>query len=357
MTGVPKCSRRIALIMAGGKGTRFWPRSRSFHPKQFLKVIGDSTLLQQTVHRLYKYFNLEDIFILTAKEFVKKTTELLPDIPPSNILIEPEGRNTAPCLALSLVLLEQLMSDSSVMVVLSADAWIGDESKFFSDIDTAVHCARNNNSLVTIGIHPTYPETGYGYIEATGSGPVLNVKSFCEKPDHKKAVEYLQSGYYYWNSGIFIWTLRNFRTQLLKHCKNIIKPLDVWITNGRCQFDLLKTYSKLEKISIDYALMEKANRVMVIPASFRWSDIGSWSAVSEFYKSDESGNVKDGDALLIKTNNCSVFGRKRFIAGIGLSDLIIVDEPDALLVCHKDNAQDVKMVVDNLNSLSKKHLI
>lgn len=356
MNFIPTKCHKIALIMAGGHGMRFWPRSRRARPKQFLNILEDKTLLEQTVQRLKGYFNFNDIFILTTKALAEETSKICPDIPVENIIIEPEGRNTAPCLALALVVIEQLVSNG-VMVVLSADAWIGDNAKFYEDLNIAINCAINEHMLVTFGIHPTYPETGYGYIEAEGNETSIKVKAFCEKPNLKKAIEYVQSGRYYWNAGIFIWTVNDFRLQLLEHCPNIIKPLDDWATSGAKSEQLVQTYGSLPKKSIDYALMEKSDRVVVVPASFRWSDVGSWSAILDFYEADGLGNIGVGDNVLIKSNNCAIFSNKRVVAGVGISNLIIVDEPDALLICHKDSAQDVKLVVDRLKTLGREDLI
>ena len=352
----PKEYRKLAVVMAGGRGTRFWPRSRGKRPKQFLTMVGDESLLHQTVHRLDGAFRAEDIFVLTTEELAGTTRAMLPELPAENVLVEPEGRNTAPCLALALVALERRVPDG-VMVVLSADSWIGDRAKFLKDIDIAVAHAAERRDLVTFGIRPTYPETGYGYIETEGKGHVLGVKAFQEKPSYEKAVEYLESGQHYWNAGMFVWTLRDFRTQLLEHCPEILRPLDAWVAEGAQPAQLAQAYGRLPKLSIDYALMEKSERVAVVPARFRWSDVGSWPAVVEFHEADASGNVVLGDAFLLESHNCAVFGGQRFIAGAGLQDLIIVDEADALLICRKDRAQDVKLVVDKLKALGREDLL
>jgi len=243
------------------------------------------------------------------------------------------------------------------MVVLSADAWIGDKDKFLEDIDTAVDHAVQKRDLVTFGIRPTYPETGYGYIETEGDGKVLGATAFREKPSYEKAVEYLESGHHFWNAGMFVWTLQDFRAELLAHCPEILGPLDAWVAAGAAPAGLAQAYGRLPKLSIDYALMEKSERVAVVPARFRWSDVGSWPAVVEFHEADASGNVIIGDALLMESFNCAIFAGQRFIAGSGLSNLIVVDEPDALLICRKDRAQDVKLIVDKLKELGREDLL
>jgi len=356
MKHMDKGYRKVAVIMAGGRGTRFWPRSRGKRPKQFLSMVGEGSLLEQTVSRLDGAFRPEDIFVLTTEELAEATRNLLTGLPPENVLVEPEGRNTAPCLALALVAIERRVPEG-VMVVLSADSWIGDRMKFLRDIDTAVVHAAEKRDLVTIGIRPAYPETGYGYIETEGHGPVLGVKSFQEKPSYEKAVEYLESGHHFWNAGMFIWTLRDFRAELLRHCPELLVPLDEWAEAGARPAALPAAYARLPKLSIDYALMEKSERVAVVPARFRWSDVGSWPAVVEFHEADSSGNVIIGEAILLDSTNCAIFGDKRMIAGSGLADLIVVDEPDALLICSKDRAQDIKLIVEKLKAAGREDLL
>ncbi|MDR3670082.1 MAG: mannose-1-phosphate guanylyltransferase [Holophaga sp.] len=356
MKPVIKNHRKLAIIMAGGRGTRFWPRSRGKRPKQFLTMVGDESLLHQTVHRLDGAFLPEDIFVLTTEELAAETRRMLPELPPQNVLVEPEGRNTAPCLALALVTMEQRVPDG-VMVVLSADSWIGDRAQFLRDIDTAVTHAAEKRDLVTFGIRPTYPETGYGYIETEGEGAVLGVTSFREKPTFETAVTYLESGRHYWNAGMFVWTLQDFRSELVRHCPEMLAPLDEWVASGARPEALSQAYGRLPKQSIDYALMEKSDRVAVVPARFRWSDVGSWPAVVEFHEADGSGNVIIGDAILLESTNCAIFGGQRLIAGTGLANLIVVDEPDALLICRKDRAQDVKLIVDQLKASGREDLL
>jgi mannose-1-phosphate guanylyltransferase len=356
MNHAPKAHRKLAIIMAGGRGTRFWPRSRTRRPKQFLTMVGKDSLLLQTVHRLDGAFRPEDIFVLTTEDLAEETRGMLPELPPENVLVEPEGRNTAPCLALALVTMERRAPDG-VMVVLSADSWIGDRNRFLRDVETAVAHAAEKRDLVTFGIRPTYPETGYGYIETEGKGPVLGVKAFREKPSYDQAVEYLESGDHFWNAGMFVWTLQDFRAELTRHCPEMLAPLDGWVGEGARPADLPKAYGRLPKLSIDYALMEKSDRVAVVPARFRWSDVGSWPAVVEFHEADASGNVVIGDAILLESTNCAIFGGHRLIAGTGLADLIVVDEPDALLLCRKDRAQDVKQIVDKLKALGREDLL
>jgi len=347
---------KVAVVMAGGRGTRFWPRSRTHRPKQFLAMVGDTTLLNQTVARLSPDFAPENIYIVTTEDLAAETRRLLPELPAGNVIVEPEGRNTAPCLALALSIIEG-QHPQGVMVVLSADHWITNNQAFHADIDLGSRHAYDQHELVTFGIRPSYPETGFGYIETEGQGAVLGVKAFREKPPLATALEYLQTGRHYWNAGMFVWTLADMRRELLAHCPEVLRPLDTWVAAGADPKALPAAYAQLPKLSIDYALMEKSSHVAVVPASFGWSDVGSWPAVVEFHEPDAEGNVVQGEAVLVDSTNCAVFGGRRMIAGSGLKDLIVVDEEDALLICHRDKAQGVKDIVERLQKLGRKDLL
>ncbi|MBL0211423.1 MAG: mannose-1-phosphate guanylyltransferase [Holophagaceae bacterium] len=350
--------QKIAVVMAGGKGTRFWPRSRSSRPKQFLAIVGTESLLHQTVRRLDGFFEPRHIFVVTTRELAEETRAMLPELPPENILVEPEGRNTAPCLALSLVEIERRIPEG-VMVVLSADHWIGDTEAFIQDVETAVDHAARKRELVVFGIKPTYPETGYGYIEvgAGDGGAVQKVLAFREKPPMDLALEYLESGRHYWNAGMFVWTLADLREGLLQHCPEVLAPLDEWTRQGADEAALPGIYGRLPQLAIDVALMEKARNVALVSTHFRWSDVGSWPAAIEFQEPDANGNVVQGQAILLDVKDSAFFGGARLIAASGVSDLIVVDEPDALLICHRDKAQSVKQIVDRLKREGREDLL
>lgn len=347
---------KFAVVMAGGRGTRFWPRSREKNPKQFLALMGGKTLLNQTVDRLHPDFKPDNIFIVTTEDLAQEALRLVPEIPSKNLIVEPEGRNTAPCLALALCHLERKFSDG-LMAVLAADHFIADAKAFLEDINLAASHAINTHDLITFGIRPTYPETGYGYIETEGQGKVLKVMAFKEKPPLETAVKYTQSGRHFWNSGMFVWTLNDMRRELMENAPDILKPLDAWVTAGADPRELYSVYAGLPKTSIDYALMEKSKHVTLVTADFPWSDVGSWPAVAAFHSPDESSNVIVGDAILVDSRNCVVFGNKRLVAASGLEDIIIVDEEDSLLICHKDKAQGVKEIVDRLHSMGRRDLL
>ena len=346
----------VAVVMAGGRGTRFWPRSRNARPKQFLAITGEETLLHQTVRRLDGHVSPERIFVVTTEDLAAETRCMLPELPPENVIVEPEGRNTAPCLALALVEIERKFPQG-VMAVLSADHWIGDRELFLEDLDTAVSHAAQQRELVTFGIKPTYPETGYGYIESEGLGPVFKVKAFREKPPVDVALQYLESGRHYWNAGMFVWTLADFRAGLQKHAPDVLAPLDAWMRAGAHPEGLAAAYGQLPKVAIDVALMEKAAKVAVVPTRFRWSDVGSWPAAIEFQVADADGNVSQGETLLLDTRNSAFFGGKRLIAASGVDDLIVVDAEDALLICHRDKAQSVKQIVERLKAEGREDLL
>ena len=346
----------VAVVMAGGRGTRFWPRSRNARPKQFLPIVGTETLLHQTVNRLDGHVPPERTFIVTTEDLAAETRRMLPALPPENVLVEPEGRNTAPCLALALVQIERRIPDG-VMAVLSADHWIGDRETFLEDLDLAAAHAASAHELVTFGIRPTYPETGYGYIESEGQGAVLKVRAFREKPPAEVAIQYLASGRHFWNAGMFVWTLADFRLGLETYAPEVLRPLDAWARAGADPGTLAAAYGQLPQVAIDVALMEKAATVAVVPTRFRWSDVGSWPAAIEFQTADAAGNVSQGETILLNTRNSAFFGGTRLIAASGVEDLIVVDAEDALLICRRDQAQTVKQIVERLKADGRDDLL
>lgn len=346
----------VIVVIAGGRGTRFWPRSREQRPKQFLPILGGTSLLRQTVERVLPAHGPERLFVATTTDLAEATRRMLPELPGENVLAEPEGRNTAPCLALAALAIARRFPEA-VMVVLSADHWIGDDEAFLDDLRVAVGHASSTHELVTFGIPPAHPETGYGYLETEGEGRVRRAAAFREKPPLETALQYVASGRHFWNAGIFVWRLQDLREELAAHAPGVLGPLEDWDRAGADPAALPAAYARCEATSIDYAVMERSGRVAVVPATFRWSDVGSWPALLAFRDKDGDGNSVQGDAVLVDAKDCAVFGGDRLVALAGVSGLIVVDEPDALLVTHRDRAQGVKDVVEALKRRGRRDLL
>jgi mannose-1-phosphate guanylyltransferase len=353
-----------AVIMAGGRGTRFWPRSREKKPKHLLDIVGKRTIIQETVDRISSMIPPENILIVTGKKHARELIKQLPEIPDQNIIIEPEGKNTAACIGLAALHIQKKVSDA-VMIVLPSDHAIGDPRKYLKVIAAAAKVADQEKGLVTIGIKPTGPETGFGYLEGGDSlgrvsgEEIFRVKSIREKPDLQKARKFVQSGKFYWNSGMFIWKA----SIILKEIERCLPDLH----NGLMQIKEVlgtptekavvpKVYKGLKSISIDYGVMEKADNVFVVPGDFGWSDVGSWDALWEISAKDNQGNALrgGGSAIFTDTEGALVYSPKKLVALVGVKDLIIVETKDALLICKKGRSQDVKKVVDTLEAAKKK---
>ncbi|HEY4706853.1 MAG TPA: mannose-1-phosphate guanylyltransferase/mannose-6-phosphate isomerase [Thermodesulfobacteriota bacterium] len=345
-----------AAILAGGIGSRFWPLSRETTPKQLLKVVGDESLLKCTIKRLQPLVPPERVMIVTnARQAEIIRLHLTCDgssLGAPGYVIEPMGRNTAAAIALAAIDLYRKDPDA-VMAVLPADHVIEDGKPFRAALKAALQAAREGH-LVTFGIVPTHPETGYGYIKSVprafkkieGFG-IRKVERFVEKPDIKRARQYLKDGGYYWNSGIFLWKASRILDEMKKHLPDTFESL----TTYRDAEGLAAAYKNLKDVSIDHGILEKAKDVVVIPANFPWSDMGSWSSFNTILKPDSEGNIVRGRVVDIGSKNSIVLGCDRAVATIGLKDMIIVDTPDATLVCPRDRAQEVKEVV---NILKKK---
>jgi mannose-1-phosphate guanylyltransferase/mannose-6-phosphate isomerase len=345
-----------AVIMAGGSGTRFWPVSRETMPKQLLKIGGDETLILQTINRVLPLVRIDDVFIVANRALAEtigyQLSAKFDRQWAGNFILEPEAKNTAPALGLAALHLERLDPDS-IMVVLAADHSIRKTEAFLDLLRTAVEAA-HQNYLVTLGIKPDRPETGYGYIKAgekITDGEICRVEAFVEKPNLETAKEYLKHGGYYWNSGIFVWKTRTFLAEIEKNQPALYQGLiEIRKSIGTDkEADVIKeVFKKLDSVSIDYAVMEKTDRAAVIPADIGWSDVGSWAALDEVSEKDKSGNVIIGNVIDIDSHDSIIYAEKRLVATIGLKDVVVVDTPDATLVCSKDRAQDVKKVVEEL---------
>lgn len=348
-----------AVILAGGSGTRFWPLSRKKTPKQLMSVFGGKSMLQRTVERVLP-LGPKRVLVVTNALQAEETARQLREYQGEcriDVIAEPVGRNTAPAIGLAASIIARYDPDG-VMLVLPADHYIVQEEKFRATVLKAREAAMNGY-LVTMGVVPSRPETGYGYIEAEmelrGAGP-YPVKRFVEKPDLARAVEFIDAGNFYWNSGMFAWRADVILDRLMAHMPELAAVLarltfseDVWeLEDLKPQIEAI--YGEIDGESIDFGVMEKADNVVVIPADFGWSDVGSWSALPEVMAPDQAGNVAINvrQDLALDAGDCLVYGGGKLTALIGVRELIVVDTPDALLVCHRDRAQDVKKVVEEL---------
>lgn len=351
--------QKVAVIMAGGHGERFWPLGRKKLPKQFIPVMsGGSSLFQATVERMTNIVDIEDIYIVTNADYCGIVKQQAPLLKSENILCEPCGRNTAPALAFAAAVLNERYGDA-VMLVVPSDHSIGNVPDFISVMKKAASFSEGGNRLVTLGISPTYPETGYGYIKYTGAASsehadVYKVSAFVEKPDINTAKDYLANGHYLWNSGMFVWKVSVFLEDLNKHCPDIYdfsKQISAAVNSPDFEKQVQKAFLSVSPISIDYALMEKSEHVYTFPASFAWSDVGSWNSISAVNNADDDGNVVFGKAVLTDCVNMLVSSSGRLVAAVGLNNVIIVETEDAVLVCSKDHAQDVKQVISSIKEL------
>lgn len=350
----------IALIMAGGSGTRFWPQSRKDHPKQFLQVAGSRSMIQLTVDRLLPLMPMKNIYIVTAADQVALVIEHLPALPEENIIIEPFGMNTAPCIALSLEYLKPLYSADTTMIVLPADHVIKDTNAFLDSLRKAQQTSRSG-ALITFGIVPDHPATGYGYIEAgTKVEPgIFKVQRFKEKPDLRTATSFLKQGSFYWNSGMFCWSLaaisRAFETHLPQAAELCTKIGKIWQEQG-VSTDISELYRQMPRLPIDIGIMEKAEQRYVIPVNIGWSDVGSFKALAEISPADADGNVSNSEIMTIDSTGNFVQSGK-FTALIGVENLCIIETADAILVCPKERAEEVKNIVERLSKAQRDDLL
>jgi mannose-1-phosphate guanylyltransferase len=353
-----------AVILAGGRGTRFWPRSRTRTPKQLLNIIGKSTMLEQTAARLAPLFPPSRQWVVTNSEQADAVRKQMPRVPASHILAEPIGRNTAAAIGLAAahLLHEGLGKENdALMAVLPADHYIAKPAAYLKVVRAALHVAHAAGSLVVLGISPSRPETGYGYIERARTKavdadgvPVFAARQFTEKPALARAKKYVASGRYYWNAGMFFWRVSTFLGNLetfLPKTHEALMTLAGEIGTPRYARALDRVYPKLENISVDYAILEPVTRrisspsVFVLPAEAGWSDIGSWAAVYELMSRKGGENVSAGKLTAFDAQGNFFWSPKKFVAAIGVRDLVVVETEDALLICPRDRAQDVGKVV------------
>lgn len=339
-----------ALIMAGGKGTRFWPLSTEEKPKQFLNLIGEDTMIQMTVNRIKPIIPIDRIFVCTGEMYVDLVKEQLPELPERNIIVEPEGRNTAPCIALSAIVIKRYYNDAN-MIVLPSDHLISNEDEFRDVIKNADKFVNENkNAIVTLGMEPYRPETGYGYIRygkdecQINNHRVIKVDAFVEKPNKQKAEQYIEEGNYLWNGGMFLWSADNILNQIKKYSNDTYEALkDINdIRHEEIQGFINKNYCKTEAISIDYAVMEKSDSIYVVPSRFGWDDVGSWEALDRYREKDDKGNVLVGNAKVVDSHGNLVISSSHDIVVEGLKDIYVIENDGKILVGNKSNMANVK---------------
>ena len=339
-----------ALIMAGGKGTRFWPLSTEEKPKQFLNLIGEETMIQMTVNRIKPIIPIERIFVCTGEMYVDLVKEQLPELPKRNIIVEPEGRNTAPCIALSAMVIDRYYKNSN-MVVLPSDHLINDEEEFRNTLLAADSFIKEKDeAIVTLGMKPTRPEVGYGYIKysnevlKSNDFRVIKVEAFVEKPNLDIAKKYLREGNYLWNGGMFIWSINNIINQIKMYSPNTYNSLIniMEVREDKLQETINSNYENTEATSIDYAVLEKSKDVYVIPSNFGWDDVGSWEALDRYRDKDELGNILVGESKVVKANNNLVISSSNKVVVEGLSDIYVIENDGKVLVGHKSNVANIK---------------
>lgn len=343
--------------MAGGKGERFWPRSRKSLPKQFLNLTDDGkTMIQLTIERLKSLVSIEDTYIVTNKDYKHLILEQIKGIPEENILLEPIAKNTAPCIGLAAMHVKRKYEDA-VMLVLPSDHLIKYNEIYIDTLREAIAVAQEDSNLITIGITPSYPETGYGYInfgrdeDDIKRNNVYRVKRFVEKPNLETAKEYLASGKYLWNSGMFVWKastiIHNFE-KLLPEMHDGLNKIYETIGTEDEQRILEREFENFKSESIDYGIMERADNIYTIPGSFGWDDVGSWLSLERINRTNDDGNVIKGNVITINSKRSIIQAQDKLIATIGIENLIVVDTEDALLITTKESTQEVKKVIENL---------
>jgi mannose-1-phosphate guanylyltransferase len=354
-----------AVIMAGGSGTRFWPLSRKVRPKQFLPIAGRKTMIEETVERLRPLLPIEAIYTISDKTQAAAIRKLIPGLKAGNVLVEPFGRNTAASLILATARV-YLRDPRTVVFALPADHLITRPARFIRKLRAAARAAAEQDVIVTFGVPPAYPSTGFGYIHYSERNRIKTageifypVLRFREKPKLTQAKRFLAQGNHSWNSGMFIWRadvfarkLEEYAPDFLSYWRRILKALEKNDSSG-----IAAVFREIPATSIDYALMEKARGVLMVEGNFGWSDVGSWVSLAGIWPRDNAGNALRGESLLVDSRNCLVYSPRRLTAVVGLKDVIIVDTEDALLVCDKKSDQRVKDVIENLKKKGKKRIL
>lgn len=353
------------VIMAGGQGTRFWPRSRRKRPKQLLNIVGQTTMLEQTVARVSSLISAERIVVVAGEAYRDLIRDSLPQLPEANFLFEPIGRNTAACVAWAALWIQH-RAPEAIMAVLPADHLIRDEPEFLRVLRVAARVAQPFNRLVTLGIQPTHPETGYGYIRVgvdrrqIDGREVFRVAQFVEKPSRQKAEQFLAEGNYFWNSGMFVWRADSIWHEVSRYLPQLAQELEALrqaTTSDTLTAVVGEVYPRLPAVSIDVGVMERAQDVWVVPADIGWSDVGSWRALGDLVAPDAMGNVVIGDQRGLDTAGCFIYSPNKLVATIGLTELVVIETDDVLLICPKDRDQDVRKLVELLEREGRQDLL
>ena len=357
-------STTFAVIMAGGSGTRFWPRSRKNRPKQLLNITGDEILLKKTIDLITPIIPVNRITIVTTLLQADSVKNTVSQIPKDNIIIEPFGKNTAPAIGIAALFIEKKDTKDAVMVVLPADHYIEDTKAFHQTIMEGAAQALQENCIVTIGIPPRGPETGYGYIEAgektDAENGIYAVTSFHEKPDLNTAERFIKQGTFFWNSGIFIARTSTMLKEIEEHLPHNYQGLmkiRASLGTDEASDVINSAYKEMEAISIDYGVIEKSKHVYMIKGDFGWNDVGSWPSAAQYWPKDSKNNAFIGDVISLDSSQCIVYSPKKPVALLGVKDLVIVEDEDALLVCKKERAQDVKKLVEMLKSKGRDEIL
>ncbi|WP_303918397.1 MULTISPECIES: mannose-1-phosphate guanylyltransferase [Draconibacterium] len=349
------------LIMAGGSGTRFWPRSKTAKPKQYLNIFGEQSLLQDTIERFATFTQKENIYIVSSATQAKVLEEQTPMLPKENLIYEPVGRNTLPCIGLAAMYAEREDPDG-VMVVSPSDHLITNTALFEDTVLAAAKIANERDGIVTLGITPTYPATGYGYVQTaediTGNETIkqFKVERFVEKPDEATAADYLKQGGFYWNSGLFVFKVSVFLKAVEEFAPELyadLRKIQADLGNPSYPETLDTIYRAVESISVDYGIMEHAKNIYLVEGNFDWNDLGSWESVYQTDKKDENGNAGMGEAIFLDAKNSYVSTDDGLVAVVGLDDVIVVRDGNTTLVCKRDNAEDIKKIVEQLKANNK----
>ncbi|MFA5266226.1 MAG: sugar phosphate nucleotidyltransferase [Opitutaceae bacterium] len=352
--------QKFVVIIAGGRGERFWPLSRVSRPKHLISIVDETPMLAKTIERVKSIVPLANTFVITSAQQEKAVREVCCSLPAANIIAEPVGRDTAPAVALAAVLVAH-RDPEGIFAVLPSDHVIHDKRSYQADLRAAFAAAEAEGVMVTIGIHPDEPATGFGYIQRGTAWktirrrPFYYARRFVEKPNLETAKRYLASGDYFWNAGMFVWRVGVVQAALRKHAPELydgLQPVSLALAKGRALGPVLrKVYPHFTRISVDYALLEKSDNVVVVPASFDWDDVGAWPAVAKHLPQDAQGNAVRGTALVEQSGNNILFSEGgHLLAVIGIDDLIVVHTPDATLVCPKSRAQDLKALLKRIET-------